>query len=244
METDKLNRLSVYTEQNIYDFDNRIMLHYYPRRIMELLKESKNLSLLDLGLGHGYSATEFRNSLKEYTILEGDPEIIQQFNRDHQEHGINIIQTFFEDYESEKKFDVIVMGFILEHVEDPLFLLRKYSALLEDNGKLFVAVPNAESLNRRFGNAAGILPDILQLAETDYLLGHKRFFTRGSLKKLCEAVGLTVCREEGLYLKPFTTKQILSLNLDESILNAMCIVGQAYPELSCGILMELQLSES
>lgn len=203
--------------------------------------EILDISLLDLGLGHGYSALEFCGKVNEYTILEGDIEIIRQFKQRYGENNIDIVHTYFEDYETEKRFDVVILGFILEHVEDPLYILKKYATLLNENGRLFLAVPNAESLHRRIGHAAGILPDMLQLAETDYLYGHKRYFTHESLRNLCQAAGLRVCREEGLYLKPFTTRQILSLNLDASILDAMCIVGRDYPELSCGILMECQV---
>jgi hypothetical protein len=38
--------------------------------------------------------------------------------------------------------------------------------------------------------------------------------------------------------------QILSLNLDERILDALCQVGVEYPELSCGLLAEISPKES
>ena len=236
-----LNGVTVYTEQNIYDFDNQIMLHYYPRRILEFFDNPKELSLLDLGLGHGYSAIEFSGKFKEHTILEGNPEIIQQFKERYNSSGMHIIQTWFEEYEPDDKFDIIVIGFVLEHVDDPLQLLKKYRAFLKEGGSLFLASPNAETLNRRIGHAAGLLPDMLQLSEHDFLCGHKRYFTHHSLNELCRNAGLNVVKEEGLYLKPLTTRQMISLNLDQSILDALCIVGQNYPELSLGILMECKL---
>ena len=46
---------------------------------------------------------------------------------------------------------------------------------------------------------------------------------------------------EGIYLKPFTTNQILSLDLDRSIIESLCALGVDYPELSCGLLAEISI---
>ena len=241
MSLKQLNKVTAYTKKNPYDFDNKIMLQYYPKRVLQLIGNAKELTLLELGLGHGYSAMEFKGKVKEYTILDGDSEIIRQFNDMYPSNGIQIIQTFFENYTSTKKFDVIIAGFVLEHVDDPLQILVKYSALLNKNGRLFITVPNGEALNRRIGHAAGILPDMQALSEHDLLMGHKRIFTQRSINELCKTANLKVVREEGLYLKPLTTRQLISLNLNRNILDAFCAVGRDYPELSLGILIECQV---
>jgi hypothetical protein len=51
--------------------------------------------------------------------------------------------------------------------------------------------------------------------------------------------GYKIEKMEGIYLKPFTTRQILSLNLADDIIQALCEVGIEYPELSCAILAQL-----
>lgn len=234
------NKIAAYTKENPYDCDNEIILHRYPRRIISLLGEVSSRSLLELGLGHGYSAFEFSRYIKDYTILEGDSKIIENFNISHDLNSIDIINAFFEDYVPDRHFDVIVAGFILEHVDDPLLILKKYREYLSERGKFYIAVPNAEALNRRVGHAAGFLPDIQQLSEADRDLGHKRYFTLASIRTLCDKAGLRITHEEGLYLKPLTTKQMISLNLDASIMDAFCTVGRDYPELSLGILLECE----
>ena len=77
--------------------------------------------------------------------------------------------------------------------------------------------------------------------ENDHLLGHKRFYTTESLRKDIEQVGFGVDRMEGIYLKPFTTNQMLSLDLDRSIIESLCTLGVDYPELSCGLLAEISI---
>jgi len=53
--------------------------------------------------------------------------------------------------------------------------------------------------------------------------------------------GCGVDRLEGIYLKPFTTRQIVSLQLDRKVIDALCSVGVQYPELSCGLLAEISV---
>ena len=104
---------------------------------------------------------------------------------------------------------------------------------------MFLAVPNAEGLNRRLGHLAGMLENMETLSENDLLLGHRRYYTVNSLSAEIARAGYRIDRMEGIYLKPFTTRQIISLNLDEKVIRALCEVGVDYPELSCGILAQI-----
>ena len=108
---------------------------------------------------------------------------------------------------------------------------------------MFVTVPNAEVLNRRLGHLAGLLPDMQELSEHDLLLGHKRYYTVASLRNDVLQAGYIIQRLEGIYLKPLTTSQMISLNLDDKIIQALCLAAINYPELSCGILAELALAD-
>ena len=134
---------------------------------------------------------------------------------------------------------MIVFGYILEHVDDPVLILKHFRQFLAPGGRMFVTVPNAAVLNRRLGHLAGMLPDMQELSEHDLLLGHKRYYTVETLRKDVEESGYEIKRLEGIYLKPLTTRQMISLDLDERIIQALCEVAIDYPELSCGILAEL-----
>jgi hypothetical protein len=103
---------------------------------------------------------------------------------------------------------------------------------------LFVAVPNLESMNRRLGHLAGLLPDLHALSENDVLLGHKRYYSVDSLTTELRHAGYEVEHVEGIYLKPMTTRQIISLNLGPNVIEALCKLGVGYPELSCGIMAQ------
>ena len=229
--------VAAYKGENLYDFDNEILLTWYPQRIVMLSKGAN--SILELGLGHGFTTNIFSNNFDRHVVLEGSPAVIQNFKDKFPECNAQIIETYFEEFYTEEKFDVIVMGFILEHVDDPFEIIYRYKNYLSPGGKIFLAVPNAEVLNRRLGHLAGMLENIETLSENDLLLGHKRYYTVSSLSTEVDLAGYQIDKMEGIYLKPFTTSQIISLDLSENVIHALCEVGVDYPELSCGILAQI-----
>jgi hypothetical protein len=77
------------------------------------------------------------------------------------------------------------------------------------------------------------------MSEHDLLLGHQRYYTVETLTKDIEDAGMQLLRMEGIYLKPFTTKQMMSLELGEEVMKALCKAGIDYPELSCSLLAEV-----
>lgn len=228
---------AAYRGDSPYDFDNRILMTWYAQRVCELCPQAR--SLLELGLGHGITTERFGRHFERHVVVDGSPAVIAQFRAAHPASRAEIVEAWFERYETEERFDVIVCGFVLEHVEDPVLVLQRVRRLLAPGGRLFVAVPNAESLNRRVGHAAGLLDDLQALSAHDRLLGHRRYYTAGSLREDADRAGCEVRRMEGIYLKPLTSSQMQSLALDARLIDGFCQVGIEHPELSCGLLAEL-----
>jgi 2-polyprenyl-3-methyl-5-hydroxy-6-metoxy-1,4-benzoquinol methylase len=233
------HHVQAYQGLSIYDFDNTIQLKWYPKRIVQFSKGAS--SLLELGLGHGITVNTFEPHFKRHVVIDASPAIIENFRQRFPDSKVEIIESYFETFDTQERFDVIVFGYILEHVDDPVFILKHFQNFLATGGKMYVTVPNAEVLNRRLGHMAGLLDDMQELSEHDFLLGHKRYYTVESLRKDILLAGYKIQRLEGIYLKPLTTSQMLSLNLDEKIIEALCLAAIDYPELSCGILAELSL---
>ena len=232
------NHVVAYEGDNIYDFDNEILLTWYPQRIIEHTMEA--LSLLELGVGHGYTTNIFSERFKRHVVLDGSPAVIANFKKRYPDCKADIIEIYFENFDTKEKFDVIVMGFILEHVDNPVDIMARFKKFLAPGGTMYIAVPNAEVLNRRLGNLAGMLPNIEELSDNDRMLGHQRYYTVETLTLDIGRAGYEVKKMEGIYLKPFATRQIVALKLDRELVNSLCKVGVSYPELSCGILAELK----
>ena len=91
-------------------------------------------------------------------------------------------------------------GICIRTSENPFKVLKRYKNF-ESNGKLFIGVPNAKSLNRRIGLSLGKIQNIYDLNENDIKLGQRQF----CLDKLSDCVkksGYKIINKEGLYLKP------------------------------------------
>jgi 2-polyprenyl-3-methyl-5-hydroxy-6-metoxy-1,4-benzoquinol methylase len=235
------NHVKAYQGENIYDFDNHILLKWYPERVRHF--STGATSLLELGLGHGITANVFGKHFKRHVVIDASPAVIANFRRNYPNSDAEIVESYFESFDTDERFDVIVLGFILEHVDDPVLILRHFRKFLAARGRMFVSVPNAEVLNRRLGHLAGMLPDMTSLSEHDLLLGHKRYYTVHTLKQDIERAGYLINRLEGIYLKPLTTRQMLSHNFDQRVIDALCTVAIDYPELSCGLLAEVSVGD-
>ena len=233
------NFVAAYGEDFSYAFDNNIMLNWYPGRIMQLCPGRG--SLLELGIGHGFTTNRFSKYFSRHVVIDGSASVIEQFRNHYPDCRAEVVQSYFEDFDTEERFDVIVMGFVLEHVADPGLVLQRFKKFLSPGGRCFVAVPNGESLHRRLGHAAGLLDDLMKLGRCDLELGHQRQYSLDSLSDQLREAGYRAVRKEGIFLKPLTTSQLQSLQLDENIIQAMCTVGIDYPELSCALLFQVEV---
>ena len=239
--TEKLdNYILAYGAEFDYAFDNNIMLNWYPKRIMSLT--CRDNKVLELGIGHGHTCSHFSDYYAQYSVIDGSQSVIEQFKQQYPYSKAEVIHSYFENFHSDEKFDVIIMGFMLEHVDNPNQILNHFKQFLNTNGRCFISVPNAETLHRRFGHEAGLLPDMFALSGGDKELGHQRLYTVESMTQQLQDCGYQVIHKEGIFLKPLTTKQLKSLNLSTDILEAMCKVGIDYPELSAGLLFEAKIS--
>ncbi|WP_291993479.1 class I SAM-dependent methyltransferase [Candidatus Accumulibacter sp. ACC003] len=228
--------LPAYGEGFGYAFDNNVILNWYPERVMRLCPTSDRL--LELGIGHGYTTDRFAQHFARHIVVDGSTSVIEQFRDQYPDCPATVVQAYFEDFVPDERFDVIVLGFVLEHVADPGAILRRYRQFLAPGGRCFVAVPNGQSLHRRLGHLAGLLDDMMALGAGDLQLGHQRLYSVDSLSAELESAGYRIARKEGIFLKPLTTDQLQSLQLPKNVLQAMCEIAIGYPELSCALLFE------
>ena len=225
-----------------YD-DNLLLLRATLEEILRRTLHLSSIRLLSLGVGHRILTQGLRNALvgrlSRHMIVEGSADIIELFAQEVAPLSqVELIHAYFEDFDTEARFDVIEMGFVLEHVDDPGVILRRFQSFLAPGGRMMIAVPNAYSLHRLIGRRAGLLDDLHALSDADRALGHRRYFDPSLLDALLDDCGLEVVGRAGLMLKPFTTSQLASLGLDERIRTAMIEVGFHLPEICNGLFVE------
>ncbi|RAN77068.1 hypothetical protein B5P43_20350 [Bacillus sp. SRB_336] len=229
-----------YTEQFPYHRDEEALLAAYARKIVEQLQGRPALRVLSLGIGGQRVSQAIRDQLDitDYHIIEGSADIIARYRAETSPPAhVSIHHAYFEDTHFEQPFDAIEMGFVLEHVDDPALILRRFRAFLKPGGVLFAAVPNARSLHRLLGHSAGFLADLYALSQHDRELGHKRYFDSDSISRLVEQSGYAILDRVGLVLKPLTTSQLQQLSLGPSVEKAFIDVGYDMPEICNGILL-------
>jgi len=116
-----------------------------PTYLADVIGDNCNISILDFGCGFGQNIKALSDA--GYVNLVGydiEPAAIG-FCRDR---GINVIDGNACDLtEVKEKFDLIIVMHVLEHIPKSSIIktLRDLRSLLNDQGRIFVAVPNAQS---------------------------------------------------------------------------------------------------
>lgn len=195
---------------------------------------------LELGIGHGAALEALAGAFREVLVVEGSGELVRRYTGRFP--NVRLVEALFETWESDRRWTSIGMGFVLEHVDDPGLVLRRFRPRLAPGGSLFVGVPNARSLHRLLGQRLGLLPDLNALSPADLAFGHKRFWTYHQWVELFESCGYRVARAEGLYLKPVTTKQLDQLALPAAAHAALDEFAAEAPTISNSCFFQLAAS--
>jgi 2-polyprenyl-3-methyl-5-hydroxy-6-metoxy-1,4-benzoquinol methylase len=150
---------------------------------------------------------------------------------------VTLHNCFLEEIVTERKFDTVVLAGILHHIEHPEQFLSCVKKFCHNDTVVLASVPNVTSLHRRLGVKAGLLGELT--ADTERNLRFQQFqkFDRKSLAALFIRAGYSVLECFGYMLKPFSSDQMIKLNLDESIIDALFQMGREYPELSSQLFL-------
>jgi 2-polyprenyl-3-methyl-5-hydroxy-6-metoxy-1,4-benzoquinol methylase len=186
-------------------------------------------TILEMGPAEGVM-TELLNTLnKQLTIVEG-AEIFCQSLRDRFPQA-EVIHSLFEQYQPTKKFDNIVLGHVLEHVEDPVNILQHARNWLSPQGRILAAVPNSRSLHRQAAVIMGLLPFEEALNEMDIHHGHRRVFNPETYRQAFLQAGLKIEIFGGYWLKPVSNSQI-EQTWTPAMLDAFMALGERYPDIA------------
>lgn len=108
-----------------------------------------------------------------------------------------------KDFDTEDKFDTITLINVLEHVDDPLLVLKKAEWWLAPEGVIIIHVPNTLSLDKQLGLRMKLIQNVRELPA-----GHKRAYDPWLLMKEIADAGLQLVGLGGIMLKPFSNAQM------------------------------------
>jgi len=146
--------------------------HYH--YIKPLLKNSKEL--LEIGPGTGLALRLFEQEGFNVTGIETNKNYVKLIN-EKLENG-ECLHGFVEELDITKKFDIIWLSHVFEHIIRPDLILNKCKELLSENGLIFIAIPDCEN------------PNILN--QSIHENASSFHYTKDSLVKLVSKSGLTI----------------------------------------------------
>ena len=189
-------------------------------------------TVIEFGLGDGV----FTHMLSEYfehvTAVDAAQTTIELLKQNFDQGNITFKQNYIEDFNSEVKFDVIVMSHLLEHLVDPVMALKNIKRLMHKNSILYVSVPNANSIHRLVATKMGLLMRPDQLNQRDISLGHQIVFYPNNFKSTVKAAGLKISHFGGVMIKPLANSQI-STDWSHEMVEGFIALGDDLPDL-CG----------
>jgi 2-polyprenyl-3-methyl-5-hydroxy-6-metoxy-1,4-benzoquinol methylase len=152
---------------------------------VDLIKSFKQTpgTVLEIGCSNGAMLDIFKSNGWETWGVEPSENAEYAIDKGHK-----ILQSTFEKVNvNPDYFDVVVMNHTLEHLEDPLQVIKKVYTLLKKDGIVLIDVPNFGSLSARTlgKNWKHLLPK-----------EHNFQFTRETLSRLFEKAGLKVSHYE------------------------------------------------
>ena len=153
--------------------------------ILRLAGQGGGRRLLDVGAAHGYLAAELRSQGFWVTGLEAD----RVLGEEAAKHCDQFLALDLDEPlpAFSQPFDVMVFGDVLEHLKNPVSVLRQLTASLKEDGAAIISLPNVANIYVRLS---------LLLGRFDYqdrgILDrtHLHFFTRKSFCEFLEDAGL------------------------------------------------------
>jgi 2-polyprenyl-3-methyl-5-hydroxy-6-metoxy-1,4-benzoquinol methylase len=174
-----------------------------PARVVRMI--GKNQRVLEIGSGPGSITKQLKGTGDcRITALEIDPvaiELVKPFCE--AVHSADLNADDWEKVLVGQKFEVVLAADVLEHVYDPLAVLKKMASLVSDGGRVVLSLPHV-------GHSA--VAACLLLEDFDYrdwgLLDktHIRFFGLKNIQALVQNAGLVITRAEFVVRHPDETE--------------------------------------
>lgn len=117
---------------------------------------------LEIGAGHGLyisEAIDVLGTAVSFELVDISASSLNIARKMINSEGVKYVHSDIFDYSQSSTFDWITMGEVLEHVEDPVKLLRKLRSLLNEGGRIYLTTPtNAPAIDHiyLFRNAQDI----------------------------------------------------------------------------------------
>jgi hypothetical protein len=188
---------------------------------------------LEVGCANCTMTDIFMANLPDVEVVEPTHIYAQEYRNRYGTIGLH--QTLFEDFETDKRYQNIVLAGLLEHVRNPQSILLKARSLLQYGGYIHVLVPNRASVHRQLGATLGLIETTSSLSEADHQMGHRRTYYEGNLISEVKLAGFWPSRIVGNYIKPVPNSTME--RYPAQFLEILRCEGRKYPEIAAEIYL-------
>lgn len=215
-----VDRLSEIYPPNYYSFDSgsgslvmrikdALDMRYFQRLLSRL--PGNTLSVLDIGGGSGkqldtVKQADCRITYTQIVDIDSNADSIARAR------GHDYFMGRIEDFNSDKKFDLIIVLNLIEHVSDPKLVLSQVRRLLSKDGIALFKTPNFDCLDARLlrhHNWGGY-----------HCPRHWVLFNRASFESLAQDVGLRVKEFSYTQGAPFWSTTLLGFLAERHLIHA------------------------
>jgi 2-polyprenyl-3-methyl-5-hydroxy-6-metoxy-1,4-benzoquinol methylase len=149
-------------------------------------------TLLDVGTGTGYFLHTCLHKGWNAAATEPDPQARQQALRRSCQTPVFV--DVFDPCLQDKRYQIITLWHVLEHIHSLDATLERLKQLLDKEGSLIVAVPNASSFDARWFGASWAAYDVPR---------HLYHFEPAQMQTLLQKHGLQIVAQKPMWLDAF-----------------------------------------
>lgn len=224
--------------QYAYNFDFDVMHRFMMKSFRPFFKKG---NILELGSYKGDFTTRLLSDFEDITCVEASDDAIQ-VAKNKLSNKVNFINSTFEKVVLPNKYDNIVLTHVLEHLDDPVNILRKVNdEWLSDNGHFFLVCPNANAPSRQIAVKMGLISSNSAVTDAEKKHGHRITYSLDTLERDAKKAGLNIVHRSGIFFKAlanFQWDQLLNTDIiSDEYLEGCYDLGQHYPDLCASIFL-------
>lgn len=221
-----------------YNFDFDVMHPFMLQSFIPFFKEG---NFLELGSFKGDFTRRFLPYFDDITCVEASNEAIAIAKNEFGDK-LKYINSLFETVTLPTKYDNIVLTHVLEHIDDPVAVLKRINdEWLTDTGRFFLVCPNANAPSRQIAVKMGLISHNSAVTPAEKEHGHHITYTLDTLERDAKAAGLKVVFRSGIFFKGlanFQWDRLLQTDIiSKEYLEGCYELGQQYPDLCSSIFL-------
>ena len=221
-----------------YSFDFDVM---HPFMLKSFEPFFKSGSLLELGSYKGDFTKRFLPYFKDVTCVEASDAAIEEAKIKLGDK-VHFVNTLFEKATLPNRYDNIVLTHVLEHLDNPVSLLKRVNdEWLSEHGRFFLVCPNANAPSRQIAVKMGLISNNSAITPAEAEHGHRCTYTLDTLERDAVAAGLKVVHRSGIFFKAlanFQWDRLLQTDIiTPEYLEGCYKLGQHYPDLCSSIFL-------